>query len=52
MRGEGCGSVRDLIEALDVLEMEQRGLLGKSKAARALVRWAWSTLMGWALDEA
>lgn len=39
--------MRDFIEALEVLEMERRGLLGKSKGARLLVNWAWETLISW-----
>jgi hypothetical protein len=40
--------MRDLIEALTVLELNERGLLGRSVAARRLLAWAWSTLAGWA----
>jgi hypothetical protein len=39
--------MRDLLEALTVLELNERGLLGRSAAARRLLTWAWSTLAAW-----
>jgi hypothetical protein len=39
--------MRDFIEALEVLELHERGLLGGSAAAKKLLAWAWSTLAAW-----